>query len=45
MSSDVSDDLYLRINDFARSTGWLHGPVTAWAKYGIVLFALLLVIG
>ncbi|MFZ0325167.1 MAG: phosphatase PAP2 family protein [Actinomycetes bacterium] len=39
------DDLYLRVNDFARSTEWLHGPITAYAKYGVVLFAGLLLVG
>ncbi|MFD2081604.1 undecaprenyl-diphosphatase/undecaprenyl-diphosphatase [Actinopolymorpha cephalotaxi] len=33
------------VNAFARSTGWLHAPVTAYAKYGVVLFALLLLWG
>ncbi len=37
--------LFVRVNDFARSTSWLHGPVTAWAKYGLVAFALLLLAG
>ena len=33
------------INDLARRTPWLHGPATAYASYGIVLFALLLLAG
>ena len=33
------------INEFARDTGWLHGPVLDFAKYGVVAFALLLVAG
>ncbi|GAC1610761.1 MAG: phosphatase PAP2 family protein [Mycobacteriales bacterium] len=33
------------INDFARRTGWLHGPMTLYAKQGVLLFALLLVVG
>ncbi|HVQ88075.1 MAG TPA: phosphatase PAP2 family protein [Actinomycetes bacterium] len=45
MTPDPSDDLFSRINDFARATPWLHWPVTEWAKYGIVVFAALLVVG
>jgi undecaprenyl-diphosphatase len=37
--------MFTSINDFARHTGWLHGPVTLYAKQGVVLFALLLVAG
>jgi undecaprenyl-diphosphatase len=33
------------INDFARRTNWLHGPVTLYAKQGVVLFAVLLLAG
>ncbi len=33
------------VNDFARETGWLHDPAVAYAGYGVVLFALLLVVG
>jgi undecaprenyl-diphosphatase len=40
-----ASDLYGTINDFARSTGWLHGPATAYAKYGLLIFAGLLVLG
>jgi undecaprenyl-diphosphatase len=40
-----ADDAFQQVNEFARSTGWLHAPVTAYAKYGIVLFAVLLLIG
>ena len=45
MSSDGTNDLFLKVNDFARSTGWLHPPVTAYAKYGLLVFAGLLVVG
>ena len=45
MSSDGTNDLFLKVNDFARSTGWLHSPVTAYAKYGLLVFAALLVVG
>lgn len=33
------------VNGFARHTPWLHGLLTAYAKYGVVLFAVLLVVG
>lgn len=39
------NELYIRINDFARETGWLHAPATAYAKYGLVIFAALLLAG
>jgi membrane-associated phospholipid phosphatase len=37
--------LFTDINHIARSSGWLHGPMLAYATYGIVLFAALLVAG
>ena len=33
------------MNDFARDTGWLHAPMLAYATYGVVLFAGLLLAG
>jgi len=33
------------VNRFARDTGWLHVPVVAYATYGVILFAGLLVVG
>jgi membrane-associated phospholipid phosphatase len=33
------------INEFARDTGWLHGALLGFAKYGVVVFAVLLVAG
>jgi membrane-associated phospholipid phosphatase len=33
------------VNDFARHTSWLHGPMTFYAKQGVVLFAVLLLAG
>ncbi len=42
-SGDRGD--FLRVNDFARSTGWLHSPLLAYAKYGVVIFGALLVGG
>lgn len=38
------DSLFLRINQFAIDTPWLHTPAELYAKYGILLFAVLLVI-
>ncbi len=36
---------FREVNDFARGTGWLHGPVVAYTSYGVVLFGVLLVVG
>ncbi|MET9022776.1 phosphatase PAP2 family protein [Actinopolymorpha sp. NPDC004070] len=33
------------VNAFSRATGWLHAPITAYAKFGVVVFALLLLWG
>jgi undecaprenyl-diphosphatase len=33
------------INEFARDTGWLHGTLLGFAKYGVLVFAVLLVAG
>ena len=33
------------MNNFARSTVWLHGILSAYAKYGVALFAGLLIAG
>jgi len=41
----LDDQLLLAINSFARHTTWLHAPALAYAKYGLVLFALLLAAG
>jgi membrane-associated phospholipid phosphatase len=37
--------LFGQVNDFARNTGWLHAPMLAYATYGVVLFAGLLLAG
>lgn len=37
--------VFLDVNHFAVSTGWLHGPMEAYATYGVGVFALLLVAG
>lgn len=40
------DDLLMwQINSFAGVTGWLHVPLVAFARYGVVLFAVLLLSG
>jgi membrane-associated phospholipid phosphatase len=41
----LDDRLLTDVNDVARHTGWLHGPVFAYATYGVVLFAGLLLAG
>lgn len=38
----VDGSWFLDVNSFARHTGWLHTPFVLYAKYGVVLFALLL---
>ena len=42
---DLSTALFLRVNDFARTSTWLHAPAVAYAKYGLVVFAALIVVG
>jgi undecaprenyl-diphosphatase len=41
----LDDQLFLTINSFARQTPWLHGSFLAYAKYGMVLFGVLLLAG
>lgn len=41
----IGDSLFLQINQFAADTPWLHAPAAAYAEYGIVVFAGLLVVG
>jgi undecaprenyl-diphosphatase len=41
----VDDQAMLAVNSFARHTGWLHAPVLAYAAYGVLLFAVLLLAG
>ncbi|GGM79707.1 hypothetical protein GCM10009721_00190 [Terrabacter tumescens] len=41
---DLSTALFLRVNDFARTSTWLHAPATAYAKYGLVVFAALMLV-
>ncbi|MFN2539099.1 MAG: phosphatase PAP2 family protein [Mycobacteriales bacterium] len=42
-SGDTGDFRF--VNDFARHTSWLHGPMVAYANDGVLLFGLLLVTG
>jgi membrane-associated phospholipid phosphatase len=44
MVSSFNDRLFLAINEFARDTPWLHGIASAYAQYGVVLFALALLV-
>jgi undecaprenyl-diphosphatase len=37
--------MFEHVNAFAKATPWLHTPALAYAKYGIALFAVLLVAG
>ncbi|MEO6628023.1 MAG: UDP-diphosphatase, partial [Aquihabitans sp.] len=40
----MDTSLYRAVNRFAERTAWLHGPAAAYAKYGVLLFAVLLLI-
>jgi undecaprenyl-diphosphatase len=42
---DLSTTWFMHVNDFARTSTWLHAPAVAYAKYGLVLFAALLLLG
>jgi membrane-associated phospholipid phosphatase len=39
------DRLLFDINDLARSTPWLHAVLNGYAKFGVVLFGVLLLVG
>ena len=41
----MNTSLFLSVNDFARATPWLHGPMSLLAGYGLVVFAGLLLVG
>lgn len=43
--SRLNHRLFDDINAFARNTGWLHSPLVDYAKDGVVLFGLLLIVG
>lgn len=40
----MDTSLYREINRLADRTAWLHGPAVAYAKYGVVIFAGLLLL-
>jgi len=40
----TQESWFTGINHFARSTSWLHGPAELYAKYGVVLFALIMLV-
>lgn len=42
---DLNDRVFLAVNEMARDTPWLHGVAVAFAKYGVVLFGLALIVG
>jgi undecaprenyl-diphosphatase len=42
---NVDTQLFQTINDIAKATPWLHGIVLAYAGYGIVVFAALMLAG
>lgn len=39
------NDLFLAINQFAIDTSWLNAPMADTAKYGILIFAVLIILG
>lgn len=41
----MNNTLYLDINEFSRHTSWLHFPMANYAKYGLGVFAILMLIG
>jgi membrane-associated phospholipid phosphatase len=41
----MNETLFERVNAFARATPWLHPVMTAYAGYGVVVFAALLLAG
>lgn len=43
--NELNTSLFLLVNRFAQSTGWLHGAAVVYASYGLVLFAALLLAG
>ena len=44
MSQTLSDAGFRAVNDFARATPWLHTSMVDYAKYGVALFAALLLV-
>ena len=35
--TDTDPESFLRINDFARETAWLHPLMTGWASYAVAV--------
>lgn len=42
---NLNTRIFYDINDFARSTPWLHSILAGYADYGVVVFAVLMVAG
>jgi membrane-associated phospholipid phosphatase len=42
--TSIDDHAFLAVNDFARDTPWLHDVAVDFAKYGVVVFALGIVV-
>jgi membrane-associated phospholipid phosphatase len=41
----IDDRLFFAVNAFARHTTWLHSAMVGYARYGVLLFAILLLAG
>lgn len=41
---DLNEDTFFTVNQLARHTTWLHGLMVDYAKYGVVLFGLAIVV-
>ena len=44
LAGQVQERWFDSVNAFARATPWLHGPLRAFAEYGVALFAVLLLL-
>ena len=44
LAGQVQESWFASVNAFARATPWLHAPMRAYAEYGVVLFAALLLL-
>jgi len=43
--NDLDARLFRAVNRLADRTSWAHGPIVAYAKVGVVAFAVLLMVG
>lgn len=43
--SGIDGSLFTRVTDFAHQTHWANGPLKMWTNAGLVVFAVLMVIG